>query len=103
LYNVGVGGITCYMVHGMSGEKPTFLYSTRPFEVHHLPSALKLEVVCSDDRIDEVVSLIARTADGKSRRRHYRGAGCRKGNESPRVRGGILKRAHLQVAQIPLL
>lgn len=50
------------MVHGMRSEKPTFLYSTRPFEVHHLPSALKLEVVCSDERIGEVVRLIARTA-----------------------------------------
>jgi nitrogen regulatory protein PII len=62
LYDAGVGGITCYMVHGMRSEKPTFLYSTRPFEVHHLPASLKLEVVCSDDRIDEVVSLIARAA-----------------------------------------
>lgn len=62
LYEADVGGITCYMVHGMRSGKPTFLYSTRPFEVHHLPSALKLEVVCSDERIDEVVRLIARTA-----------------------------------------
>jgi hypothetical protein len=38
-----VGGITCYMVHGMRSEKPTFLYSTRPFEVHHPPASLKLE------------------------------------------------------------
>jgi len=62
LYEAGVGGLTCYMVHGMRSEKPTFLYSMRPFEVHHLPSALKLEVVCSDARVDEVVALIARTA-----------------------------------------
>ena len=62
LYEAGVGGLTCYMVHGMRSEKPTFLYSTRPFEVHHLPASLKLEVVCSDERIDEVVSLIARGA-----------------------------------------
>ena len=62
LYEAGVGGITCYMVHGMRTEKPTFLYSTRPFEVHHLPASLKLEVVCSDERIDQIVSLIARAA-----------------------------------------
>jgi nitrogen regulatory protein PII len=79
LYEAGVGGITCYMVHGMRSEKPTFLYSTRPFEVHHLPSALKLEVVCSDGRIDEAVRLI-----GKPRRRHYRGPGRRKDVENPR-------------------
>jgi hypothetical protein len=29
LYEAGGGGITCYMVHGMRSEKPTFLYSTR--------------------------------------------------------------------------
>lgn len=26
LYEAGVGGITCYLANGMSGEKPTFLY-----------------------------------------------------------------------------
>jgi nitrogen regulatory protein PII len=62
LYEAGVGGVTCYMVHGMRSEKPTFLYSTRPFEVHHLPASLKLEVVCSEERIDQVVNLIARAA-----------------------------------------
>jgi nitrogen regulatory protein PII len=62
LYEVGVGGITCYMVHGMRSEKPTFLYSTRPFEVHHLPAALKLEVICADERSDEIINLIARVA-----------------------------------------
>ena len=46
----------------MRSEKPTFLYSTRPFEVHHLPAALKLEVVCCDESIDNIVNLIARTA-----------------------------------------
>jgi nitrogen regulatory protein PII len=62
LYEAGVGGLTCYMVHGMRSEKPTFLYSTRPFEVHHLPTSLKLEVICSEERIDQVVNLIARAA-----------------------------------------
>jgi nitrogen regulatory protein PII len=59
LYNAGVGGITCYRVHGIRSEKPTFLYSTRSFEIHHLPASLKLEVVCSDERCDEIVRLIA--------------------------------------------
>lgn len=62
LYEVGVGGITCHMVHGMRSEQPTFLYSTRPFEVHHLPAALKLEVICADERSDEITNLIARAA-----------------------------------------
>lgn len=43
LYNVGIGGITCYQVHGIRSERPTFLYSTGPFEIHHLPAALKLK------------------------------------------------------------
>ena len=34
---------------------------TRPFEVHHLPAALKLEVICSDESIDNIVKLLART------------------------------------------
>jgi nitrogen regulatory protein PII len=67
LYNAGVGGITCYMVHGLRTEKPTFLYSTRPFEIHHLPASLKLEMICSEERIDEIVSLIARTACTENR------------------------------------
>jgi nitrogen regulatory protein P-II 2 len=62
LYNAGVGGITSYMVHGIRSEKPTFLYSTRPFEIHHLPASLKLEVVCPDERCDEIVRLIGRAA-----------------------------------------
>jgi nitrogen regulatory protein PII len=59
LYNAGVGGITCYRVHGIRSEKPTFLYSTRSFEIHHLPASLKLEVVCPDEGCDEIVRLIA--------------------------------------------
>jgi nitrogen regulatory protein PII len=62
LYNAGVGGITCYMVHGIRSERPTFLYSTRPFEIQHLPESLKLEVICPDERCDEIAGLIARTA-----------------------------------------
>jgi nitrogen regulatory protein P-II 1 len=67
LYNAGVGGITCYMVHGIRSEKPTFLYSTRPFEIHHLPASLKLEVICPDEQCDEIASLIARTASTGNR------------------------------------
>jgi hypothetical protein len=28
LHSAGVGGITCYQVHGRRSERPTFLYST---------------------------------------------------------------------------
>lgn len=62
LYNAGIGGITCSMVHGMRSEKPTFLYSTRPFEVQHLPASLKLEMICPDERCDELAGLIGRAA-----------------------------------------
>ena len=62
LYNAGVRGITCYVVHGIRSERPTFLYSTRPFEIHHLPASLKLEMICPDERSDEIVRLIGRTA-----------------------------------------
>ena len=53
--------ITCYQVHGIRSERPTSLYSTRPFGIYHLP-ALKLEVVCPEERCDEIIRLIARTA-----------------------------------------
>jgi nitrogen regulatory protein PII len=62
LYNAGIGGITCYMVHGIRSERRTFLYSTRLFEIHHLPASLKLEVVCPDERCEKIVRLIGHTA-----------------------------------------
>ena len=62
LYDTGVGGITAYPVHGMSGETSTFLYSKHPFEINHLPEAVKLEVVCADESIDRIVKLIAQVA-----------------------------------------
>ena len=62
LHKAGAGGITAYVVRGMSGETSTFLYSKRPFEVNHLPESVKLEVVCSDELIDNIVKLLARTA-----------------------------------------
>lgn len=62
LYKAGVGGLTAYAVHGMSGEKPPSLYSKRPFEINHLAASLKLEVVCSEDSEDRIVKVIARAA-----------------------------------------
>lgn len=62
LYETGVGGITAYVVRGMSGETSTFLYSKRPFEVNHLPESVKLEIFCSDESIDDIVKLLAQTA-----------------------------------------
>jgi nitrogen regulatory protein PII len=67
LYSAGIGGITCYMVHGMSSEKQSFLYMKHPFEVDHLPASLKLEVVCTADSVDRIVSLFARIARTRNR------------------------------------
>jgi nitrogen regulatory protein PII len=62
LYEAGVGGITAYEVRGMSGEKPTSLYSKHPFEINHLLESVKLEVVCSEESIDKIVKLVAQAA-----------------------------------------
>jgi len=62
LYNAGVGGLTAYFVRGISGEASTFLYSKRPFEVNHLPESLKIEVICEEGSVDEIVALIAQGA-----------------------------------------
>lgn len=62
LHKAGVGGITAYKVRGMSGETSTFLHSKHPFEINHLPEALKLEVVCSEESIDKIVKLVAQAA-----------------------------------------
>ena len=62
LYEAGVGAITAYVVHGISGETTTFLYSKRPFEVNHLPESVKLEVVCSEESLDKIIQFIARAA-----------------------------------------
>jgi nitrogen regulatory protein PII len=49
------------MGHGMSGEnRRSFIRA--PFDVHHLPAVLKLEVVCSEESFENVVKLIAWTA-----------------------------------------
>ncbi|HLN85827.1 MAG TPA: P-II family nitrogen regulator [Candidatus Limnocylindrales bacterium] len=62
LYEAGVGGVTAYVVHGMSGETSTFLHSKRPFEIDHLPESVKLEMVCADESIDKIVKLVAQAA-----------------------------------------
>jgi nitrogen regulatory protein PII len=68
LYEAGVGAITAYAVHGISGETTTFLYSKRPFEVNHLPESVKLEVVCSEESLDKIIQFIA----GAAREGHKR-------------------------------
>lgn len=62
LYQAGIKGLTVYVVHGLSGEVSTFLYSKRPFELDHLPQSLKIEIICEDGGADEVVRLIAEAA-----------------------------------------
>ena len=62
LHEAGVGGLTAYVVRGMSGETSTFLYSKRPFEINHLPESLKLEVVCAEESVDKIVKLLAQAA-----------------------------------------
>ncbi|HEY7716005.1 MAG TPA: P-II family nitrogen regulator, partial [Candidatus Binatia bacterium] len=62
LHKAGVGGFTAYAVRGMSGETSTFLYSKRPFEINHLPEAVKLELLCTEESVDGMVQLIARAA-----------------------------------------
>lgn len=67
LYGAGIGGMTCYMVHGLSSEKQSFLYVKRPFEVEHLPATLKLEVVCNEESVEQIVGLLARVARTENR------------------------------------
>ena len=62
LHSAGAGGLSAYIVRGMSGETTTFLYSKRPFEPSHLPETLKIEVICEEESVDRIVELIARTA-----------------------------------------
>ncbi len=62
LYETGMGGLTAYWVHGISGETSTFLHSKRPYELGHLPESLKVEVVCDHEDVERVVGLIAQQA-----------------------------------------
>jgi nitrogen regulatory protein PII len=62
LHEAGVGGLTAYVVHGMSGEKSTFFYSGHPFEPAHLPESVKIEVVCAEDMTDQIVAVVANEA-----------------------------------------
>jgi nitrogen regulatory protein P-II 1 len=62
LRDAGISGVSAYIVHGLSGETSTFLYSKRPFEPTRLPESLKLEVICDDVSVEKIVELIAREA-----------------------------------------
>ncbi len=62
LYEADVGGLTAYLVRGMSGETSTFFHSKRPYELSHLPESLKVEVICSDEQVDRIVGLITQQA-----------------------------------------
>jgi nitrogen regulatory protein P-II 1 len=62
LHEAGVGGLTAYVVRGMSGEASTFFYSKRPYELSRLPESLKIEVICEDGLVDKMVALIAQQA-----------------------------------------
>jgi nitrogen regulatory protein P-II 1 len=62
LHQLGVGGLSTYVVRGMSGEASTFFYSKRPFEPSHLPETLKIEVICDEASVDKIVEVIAREA-----------------------------------------
>lgn len=62
LHKAAISGITAYPVHGISGEAATFLHSNRPFEVRHLPEAIKLEVVCAEESLDAIIELLAGAA-----------------------------------------
>jgi len=62
LHEAGIGGLTAYVVRGMSGEASTFFYSKHPYEVDHLPESLKIEVICDDDSVAKIVALITQQA-----------------------------------------
>jgi nitrogen regulatory protein P-II 1 len=62
LHEAGWTGLTAYIVHGMSGERSTFLYSNHPFEPDRLPESVKIEVVGAEEMIDQVAAVIAKEA-----------------------------------------
>lgn len=62
LHDAGISGVSAYIVHGVSGETSTFLYSKRPFEPSRLPESLKLEVICDEALVENIIQLIAREA-----------------------------------------
>ena len=63
LHKAGVGGITCYRVHGMSGEKSTFLHSKRPIEIIICPSRLSSKWFARGESIDKIVRILAQTGE----------------------------------------
>ncbi len=62
LYEADIGGLTAYMVRGISGETSTFLHSKRPYELGHLPESLKIEAICDDGCVEKIVELIVQQA-----------------------------------------
>jgi nitrogen regulatory protein P-II 1 len=66
LHDTGISGVSTYIVHGLSGETSTFLYSKRPFEPDRLPESLKVEVICDDALVEKIIQLIAREAKTSS-------------------------------------
>jgi nitrogen regulatory protein P-II 1 len=67
LYEAGVGGLTCYIVHGMRSEKTYVSLFDAPLRSSSSARVAEVEVVCSDERIDEGVSVIARGAQTGNR------------------------------------
>lgn len=62
LHEAGVHGFTAYAVHGMSSETSTFLHGLHPFEPSNLPESVKIEVICEDEIVVEIVTTIAQVA-----------------------------------------
>ncbi len=61
-HDAGIGGLSSYVVHGISGETSTFLYSKRPFEPDRLPESLKIEIICDEDSVEKIIQFIAQAA-----------------------------------------
>jgi nitrogen regulatory protein P-II 1 len=62
LHEAGVRGLTAYVVQGMSGETTTFLRGLDPFEPSSLPDSVKVELICDETLVDEIVTVIAQAS-----------------------------------------
>lgn len=62
LHKAGVPGLTAYAVRGLSGETPPSYHGMHPFEPSNLPESVKIEVICEEDLMDEIVKTIAQAA-----------------------------------------